>query len=107
MINAQCRYWFWRDVIETWYNIKKNPVEEINEDTKSILSQQLFFNDKIKYKNNALLIHSWIKRGIKYVYQLFDRGRMKFMAEIKIMVGNHGGFIFDYNAHIETILSVV
>ena len=94
---------FWRDVIETWYNIKKNHREIINEDTKTILSQPLFFNDGIKYKSNVLQIHSWIKKGIKYVYQLFDRGRMKSMAEIKIMVGNHGGFIFDYNAVINAI----
>ena len=73
---------FWADVIKTWlslaYTISNNPVTTVD-----ILSQPLFLNCNIKYKNKPLYIKPFVNGKVEFVADLLQHKELMNMNEIK------------------------
>ena len=55
------------------------------------------------YKGKSLYFNAWLCNGIKHIYQVFDRGRLKMRRQIELIVGNYAGLLFEYLALINAI----
>lgn len=58
---------FWRDVIESWAEYVREPVE-----ASDFLSQPLWNNVFIKIDNKPVFYKSWYMRNLRYVNDLVD-----------------------------------
>ena len=96
---------FWKTTIYTLQKIK-NQMEESNEEKSQaeILSQPIFFNSNIKYKQKTLYIERWIKKGIKYILDIYSEGRPHTINTLAQKVGNNKCMeMMNYNAVINAI----
>ena len=92
---------FWRDVIKAWAGLDKSDFchSQANHETP------IFYNSNVVYKGNTLHITKWIMEGPRFVEQLFDNDRFKSLDEIKTIIPNYAGLVFDYNAVKTAVLS--
>ena len=88
---------FWADVIKTWFSlagsILNGPVT-----TVEILSQPLFLNSNIKYKNKPLYVKPFVSGKVLFVVDLLQHKQLMNMNEIKQKINIYPALIFDYNA---------
>ena len=102
--------WFWRKAAAAWslLHYKMSGMLQSN----SILSQPIFFNSHIQYKNCPLVFPIWINSNVLFLCDIIEKNCLKNERAILHSMDNYGGFILDYNAlknavHTEWITNVI
>ena len=88
---------FWNDVIKTWFILKSKIKNEMIT-TIDILSQPLFLNSEVKYKEKSLFIRPFINGNCRFVVDLLKNKQIINLKDIKLLINPYPGVIFDYNA---------
>ena len=86
---------FWIDVLKTWFTLKpKSEVSTLSE----ILSQPIFLNSNIKYKERPLFIKKFVDKKIKFVKDIVtNSGRIE-IENIQQKSGKYPNLMLDFNA---------
>ena len=97
---------FWKSVVKTWVELKRKENKAAPNNLEYILNEPLFNNINILYRGNPLFFNTWVKSGVKHVYQIIDKGKIKTKDELEQLVGQYAGLHFDYYALINAIPNV-
>ena len=84
---------FWKDVLYSWalYNYFKN---------SNLDNQVIWYNSRLRLKNKGFFWSDCYKKGLKYVYQLFEEGQLLPAGE---MLQRYGVSQLRYNSIISVI----
>ena len=63
-----------------------------------ILSQPIFLNSKIRYKEKSLYIKQFIKENIRFVVDLINNKQLRQLNDIEEIIDTYPGIVFDFNA---------
>ena len=94
---------FWRDVITIWIDIKQKVILDPTQNPSKILSQPLFNNRDIMYKNSPLFFSKWVEVGITHIFHVFNKGAFLSRDVLANKIGISGTFYFEYNALLNAI----
>ena len=94
---------FWKSVARTWSEFKFNEESVEVEVSKDIASEPLFFNKNISYKGRPLFFQTWVRSGVKFMFQFMEHERWKSKAQIEEKVNRDPNLHFDYYALINGI----
>ena len=87
---------FWKNSLTVYLDTKK---KIINDQKMLTPNDGIFNNTFIRFKEKTLFIQRWIERGLSKIRHIIsDSGKIKPIEEIKLIVGNYGGLLFDYYA---------
>ena len=96
-LEKNIKSFFWREVVKSWFFLYPK-IDNTEMSIADILSQPLFLNSKIKYKNKALYINNFVKRKILFIADLFENKMFLNKTDIQQIFGIYPGLLFDYNA---------
>ena len=102
IFDSHIKSYFWKKAASAWSKIHFNMSPKIS-CIKTILSQPIFLNSNIKYKNNPLIFPTWIEKNVLFLCDIIDQQSLKNKNDILQNVGNYAGFIFDHNALINSL----
>ena len=71
---------FWKDVVKVWATLRNDPPTAPEEE---ILSQPLWYNDKIKIDKHTIFYPHWIREGIFFIRDLLKQGNFLSFIEFK------------------------
>ena len=96
---------FWKSVLVTWSEFRYNEETTENDSSKSLLTEPLFFNKHISFKEKSLFFPPWVHHGVKYMFQFMEQRRWKSKAEIEETVNRYANLHFEYYALLNGISS--
>ena len=84
---------FWKDVLKSWceFNYWRNFTLE---------NQMIWYNSRIRVENKPFVLKGPLKRGLKYVYQLFEKGKI---CTYETLRANYSLSVMEYNMLIASI----
>lgn len=59
---------FWKDIIKNWAKLREEPIHN----DEKLLSQSIWFNQKLKIDNEIIFYEKWCKEGIFYLNDLLN-----------------------------------
>ena len=84
-------------MVKSWFGVYSKSDKAVIS-TEDILSQPLFLNSKIRYKNKPLYIKQFVKRKILFIVDLFENKTFLNAKNVQKICGTYPGSVFDYNA---------
>ena len=79
----------------TWLNFKK---AGLNTNDDPIGPTPLFNNEDISFKGRTFFFQNWVKKGIKYMHDIWENGHFKTLDVLEEKIGNKGALLFNYFA---------
>ena len=94
---------FWKSVALVWSDFKHNENLTEEYDSEQMLSQPLFFNKHIIFRGRTLYFHTWVRKGLKFVFQFIGNGQWKSKKEVEEKVNGLANTHFEYYALLNGI----
>ena len=102
IFDAFLQNWFWKKAACAWsqlHNSMSGKITSLN----TILSQPIFYNSYIQYKNYPLIFPKWIEKNVLFICDIIEDRSLKSKNSILQDTGNYAGLIFDHNALINSL----
>ena len=93
---------FWRKVLLKWLEFSKN---ETNQNI--LISDPIFNNRFITYKNNHLFLHSCIKNNVLTISDVVTSGRILTLNEFKEKFGENNRIILEYYIIFNSVSKII